>query len=237
MRERAGLQRPVGVMSRPGNQAQRCTQSAALSFAHLVKPASNARITSPLVLFGVAGMPAAVCFGRIYPRRSREFLLAPVALLAACLLLLFLFRVDHWHTVAPRLRWGGLIITFGLAMQAQVLEFAPDAKDLAVSLLSALYNAGIGAGALVGNHLAHDFRLPWIGSFGGIVGAFRRGVLLDVRRDRASCTKKFALVNIKSGEHIYGGLTGVIEVLLHFGALEARKLMPRRRDRFDNHWC
>jgi DHA1 family L-arabinose/isopropyl-beta-D-thiogalactopyranoside export protein-like MFS transporter len=140
-------------------------------FAHLVNHASNGRITYLLVLFGVAGMPAAICFGRFYPRQPHRFLLTTVALLPACLLLLFPFALTIGTLSLHILLWGGVIISFGLAMQAQVLELAHDATDLAVSLFSGLYNVGIGAGALLGNHIAHDFGLPWIGSFGGVVGA------------------------------------------------------------------
>jgi DHA1 family L-arabinose/isopropyl-beta-D-thiogalactopyranoside export protein-like MFS transporter len=61
-------------------------------------------------------------------------------------------------------------------MQAWVLKLAPEATDLAVSIYSGLYNVGIGAGALLGNHIAGDFGLPWIGTFGGVVGALAVGI-------------------------------------------------------------
>ncbi|MCA3841499.1 MAG: sugar transporter, partial [Burkholderia sp.] len=32
------------------------------------------------------------------------------------------------------------------------------------------------AGALLGNHIDGDFGLPWIGTFGGVVGAFAVGI-------------------------------------------------------------
>ena len=140
-------------------------------FAHLVNHASDNRITYLLVLFGVAGIPAAICFNRFYPQQPRQFLLTTVALVAACLLLLFPFALTIGTLSLHILLWGGLIISFGLAMQAQVLELAPDATDLAVSLFSGLYNVGIGAGALLGNYVAHNFGLAWTGTFGGLVGA------------------------------------------------------------------
>ena len=70
------------------------------------------------------------------------------------------------HTVV----WGGAIVSFGLAMQAWVLKLAPEATDLAVSIYSGLYNVGIGAGALLGNHIANGFGVSWVGTFGGVVG-------------------------------------------------------------------
>lgn len=140
-------------------------------FVQLVNHASNERITYLLVLFGLAGLPAAIIFNRVYPKQPRQFLLNTVTLIAVCLLLLFPFALTIGTLSVLVLLWGGLIISFGLAMQAQVLEIVPDATDLAVSLLSGLYNIGIGAGALLGNHVAHDFGLPWVGTFGGAFGA------------------------------------------------------------------
>lgn len=45
-----------------------------------------------------------------------------------------------------------------------------------MSIFSGLYNVGIGAGALIGNHIAGDFGLPWVGTFGGVVGAVAVGI-------------------------------------------------------------
>jgi MFS transporter, DHA1 family, L-arabinose/isopropyl-beta-D-thiogalactopyranoside export protein len=145
-------------------------------FARLVNHASNGRVTYLLVLFGVAGIPAAICFNRFYPKQPRQFVLVAVASLAACLLLLFPFALTIGTLSIHIFLWGGFIISFGLAMQAQVLKLAPDATDLAVSLFSGLYNVGIGAGALLGNHIAHDFGLQWLGSFGGVVGAISAAI-------------------------------------------------------------
>lgn len=145
-------------------------------FAHLVNHASNGRVTYLLVLFGVAGIPAAICFHRFYPAQPRQFVLIAVASIAACLLLLFPFALTIGTLSLHIFLWGGAIISFGLAMQSQVLKLAPDATDLAVSLFSGLYNVGIGAGALLGNHIAHDFGLQWLGSFGGVVGAISAAI-------------------------------------------------------------
>lgn len=139
-------------------------------FVRDVNHASENRITYILVLFGAAGIPAAVCFNRLFPARPAHFLLASIVATSTCLLILFPSALTivtlSVHTVA----WGGAIICFGLAMQAWVLKLAPDATDLAMSIYSALYNVGIGGGALLGNHIANDFGLPWIGTFGGLLG-------------------------------------------------------------------
>ncbi|KAG8152446.1 sugar transporter [Burkholderia catarinensis] len=145
-------------------------------FVQSVNHASSSRITYVLILFGVAGMPAAICFNRVYPHRPDDFLLASIVALSGCLLILFPCALNIVTLSVHTLVWGGAIVCFGLAMQAWVLKLAPEATDLAVSIYSGLYNVGIGAGALLGNHIAGGFGLPWIGTFGGVVGACAAGI-------------------------------------------------------------
>ncbi|MBM2769808.1 sugar transporter [Burkholderia anthina] len=145
-------------------------------FVQSINHASSGRITYVLILFGVAGVPAALCFNRVFPERPADFLLASIIALSACLLILFPSALNIVTLSVHTLVWGGAIVCFGLAMQAWVLKLAPDATDLAVSIFSGLYNVGIGAGALLGNHIAADFGLPWIGTFGGVVGIFSAGI-------------------------------------------------------------
>ncbi|MBN3785378.1 sugar transporter [Burkholderia sp. Ac-20353] len=145
-------------------------------FVHSVSHASGSRITFILILFGSAGIPAAFCFNRIYPHRPGTFLLASVIAIATCLLVLFPSALSIVTLSVHTVIWGGAIVCFGLAMQAWVLRLAPDATDLAVSIFSGLYNVGIGAGALLGNHIAGDFGLPWVGTFGGVVGGLGAGI-------------------------------------------------------------
>ncbi|MBJ9681239.1 MULTISPECIES: sugar transporter [Burkholderia] len=139
-------------------------------FVRHVNHASENRITYILVLFGAAGIPAAVCFNRLFPARPAQFLLGSIVATSTCLLILFPSALTIVTLSAHTVAWGGAIICFGLAMQAWVLKLAPDATDLAMSIYSALYNVGIGGGALLGNHIANDFGLPWIGTFGGLLG-------------------------------------------------------------------
>lgn len=145
-------------------------------FVQSVNHASSSRITYVLILFGVAGIPAAICFNRVYPHRPDDFLLGSIVALAGCLLILFPCALNIVTLSVHTLVWGGAIVCFGLAMQAWVLKLAPEGTDLAVSIFSGLYNVGIGAGALIGNHIAGDFGLPWVGTFGGVVGAVAVGI-------------------------------------------------------------
>lgn len=123
--------------------------------------------TGLLLLFGAAGLPASAIFSRCYRRRPGAFLLVSVAVVAVCLLLLRPAAGHLWTLGALSVIWGGAIIAFGLAMQAQVLRLASDATDVAMALYSGLYNVGIGSGALLGNRIATHLDMGQIGYWGG----------------------------------------------------------------------
>jgi MFS transporter, DHA1 family, L-arabinose/isopropyl-beta-D-thiogalactopyranoside export protein len=154
-------------------------------FLRHVNHASGNRITYILALFGGAGIPAAVLFNRLYPKEPERFMRNAVITIAACLLVLFPCALTIVTLSLHTLVWGGAIICFGLGMQAWVLKLAPDATDLAVSIFSGLYNIGIGAGALFGNHIANDFGTPWLGTFGGMIGGLGVGACWLAFRTRA----------------------------------------------------
>jgi len=145
-------------------------------FVRSVSHASEGQITYLLILFGSAGIPAALCFNHLYPQRPAQFLLASIVALSVCLLILFPCSLDIVTLSVHIVVWGGAIVCFGLAMQAWMLKLAPEATDLAVSIYSGLYNVGIGAGALFGNHIADRFGMPWIGTFGGLAGGLGAGM-------------------------------------------------------------
>jgi MFS transporter, DHA1 family, L-arabinose/isopropyl-beta-D-thiogalactopyranoside export protein len=137
---------------------------------------SNRRVTYILILFGSAGIPAAIGFNRLYPRQPGQYLQTSVMALCACLQVLFPCVLSIVTLSVHTVIWGGAIVSFGLAMQAWVLKLAPEAADLAVSIYSGLYNVGIGAGALLGNQIANQFGVSWIGTFGGLVGGAGAGL-------------------------------------------------------------
>ncbi|PVX82804.1 sugar transporter [Paraburkholderia unamae] len=145
-------------------------------FIQTVGHQSSHRITYLLILFGSAGIPAAICFNRIYPKQPGQFLQGAVFTVFVCLLVLFPSALSIVTLSVHTVIWGGAIVCFGLAMQAWVLKLAPEAADLAVSIYSGLYNVGIGAGALLGNHIANDFGVSWVGTFGGVVGGLGAAV-------------------------------------------------------------
>lgn len=57
----------------------------------------------------------------------------------------------------------------GLGMQVKVIDLAPDATDIAMSIYSGIFNIGIGAGALIGNQVILHAGMTNIGYAGTIL--------------------------------------------------------------------
>lgn len=130
--------------------------------------------TVVLLLNGTAGIVGSVLFARVAARYPRGFLLLAIIGIAACLLALVPALVSAWSLYALVSLWGVAMIAFALDMQSKVLHLASDATDVAMSLFSALFNVGIGAGALLGSQVSLQLGLQHIGNAGGalaLVGA------------------------------------------------------------------
>lgn len=138
-------------------------------FARAIAHLNENMTTVLLLLFGGAGLLGSVLFGRFGGRHPRSFMILAVTGLAFCLLLLLPAARDALPMGVLGLVWGTAIMGFGLAVQAKVLELAPDATDVAMSISSALYNVGIGGGALLGSRVALHLGLADIGLIGGVL--------------------------------------------------------------------
>ena len=73
-----------------------------------------------------------------------------MALLAISLLLVIPSTYFDNGILYLSLLWGISMTGIGLTLQLKVLELAPDATDIAMSIFSGIFNIGIGGGALVG---------------------------------------------------------------------------------------
>lgn len=122
-----------------------------------------------LLIFGGAGILGSFLSSRYQQRYPQTFLLATIATLAVCLLLLLPLAQYTWPLRILIGIWGIAIICFGLAMQAKILSLASDASDVAMALYSGLYNLGIGAGALLGNQISLHVGMRYIGLVGGAI--------------------------------------------------------------------
>lgn len=119
-----------------------------------------------LLSFGVAGLLASWLFGHFYDRFPRAFLISAMATL------LFSLLASVWLPHVPILwlalamLWGLAITAISLAFQLRVLQLAPNATDVAMSIFSGIYNVGIGGGAFVGGLVIASLGLAMVGYVG-----------------------------------------------------------------------
>lgn len=137
---------------------------------------SGTMATSLLLVFGLSGITASLIFNRCYRISPNKFLLLLLGLLVVSLLLLLPLSHHSFAMFILIFIWGIGISGIGLSLQVRVLQLAPDATDVAMSIYSGIYNIGIGAGALVGNQVMQHLGLGQIGMVGGITASI--GILL-----------------------------------------------------------
>ena len=61
------------------------------------------------------------------------------------------------------------MMTLGLTLQTKIIQLAPDATDIAMSIYSGIFNVGIGGGAFLGGLTVSQRNLNDIGWVGGWV--------------------------------------------------------------------
>ncbi|MFV0481293.1 MAG: sugar transporter, partial [Campylobacteraceae bacterium] len=127
--------------------------------------------------FGIAGIFGSVLFAKYSASFPFAALFAPILLLLVCLFGLKFLDFSHISMIFLVFLWGISVICFSLALQVKVLELAPDATDVAMSIYSGIYNIGIGGGAFVGGLIFEHISKNSIG-FGGAGFAFVSVLLL-----------------------------------------------------------
>lgn len=128
---------------------------------------SGTMATSILLVFGLSGITASLLFNRCYRFGPAKFLTLLLLILTLSLLLLLPLSHNVMAMFVLIFIWGIGISGIGLSLQVRVLQLAPDATDVAMSIYSGIYNIGIGAGALVGNQVMQHLGLSQIGAVGG----------------------------------------------------------------------
>ena len=139
-------------------------------FMQLVANASEGFTTLLLLLFGSAGIVGSLLFSSLGKKFPSALLIAAIALVTLCMGLLIFAAVRPGAIITLCVVWGMAMMMIGLGMQIRVLSLAPDATDVAMSLMSGIYNIGIGAGALLGSQVSAYMSLSDVGNVGAMIG-------------------------------------------------------------------
>lgn len=123
-----------------------------------------------LLVFGTAGILGSVIFSVFGNKFPSSLLISAIGLTTLCMGLLLFAAVQPRAITLLCVVWGMAMMMVGLAMQVRVLALAPDATDVAMSLLSGIYNIGIGAGALLGSQVSIHLQLSDVGNVGALIG-------------------------------------------------------------------
>ena len=133
--------------------------------AHLRESA----ITFALMLFGLAGIVGSILFSKKYDKHPVAFINVAVYGIVAFLYLLQPASISMGSTLLVCVLWGIAITVFNLVFQALIIQFAPQATSIAMSIYSGIFNVGIGSGALIGGYTCTYLSLGWIGYIGGTI--------------------------------------------------------------------
>lgn len=126
-------------------------------------------ITFALMLFGLAGIVGSILFSKKYDKHPVAFINVAVYGIVAFLYLLQPASISMGSTLLVCVLWGIAITAFNLVFQALIIQFAPQATSIAMSIYSGIFNVGIGSGALIGGYTCTYLSLGWIGYIGGTI--------------------------------------------------------------------
>lgn len=127
-------------------------------------------VTLTLIVFGLVGMVGSFLFAKYYPTHPLELIKASIMVIT---LMLLGMRFAAWNIYMVMLLcvlWGTAIVVYNLAFQAKIIEYAPQATAVAMSVYSGIFNLGIGTGALFGS-IVCSVSLHFIGYAGGLIAA------------------------------------------------------------------
>ena len=139
-------------------------------FMNTVANQNGGFTTLLLLLFGLAGLLGSTLFSSLGSRFPSSLLLGAISLLTLCMALLLIAASHKIEVTLLCIIWGMAIMIINLSLQVRVLSLAPDATDVAMSMMSGIYNIGIGAGALAGGKISGLVGLSWVGYTGAVIG-------------------------------------------------------------------
>lgn len=121
-----------------------------------------------LLIIGGAGIIGSIIFTKKSAQHPIALPIISISCLLASLILLTISANTHISVMILCLIWGGAMTVIALALQTKVLDAAPDASDVAISMFSGIFNIGIGGGALVGSIVLAKMDISYIGYVGAI---------------------------------------------------------------------
>ncbi|MDO5059441.1 MAG: sugar transporter [Neisseria sp.] len=132
---------------------------------------SDGQVTLLLLCYGAAGFLGSYVFGKWFDRHSKTLFFLCTAAIALAMLLLAPLSGSPYALYALAFLWSTAFMSLMLAMVSRVLHFAAEATDVGTAIHSALFNLGIGSGALLGRAAVQHFGLPNIGYTGASLAA------------------------------------------------------------------
>lgn len=128
-------------------------------------------ITLILTLFGVIGIIGSFLFSKYFNKMQLLFIRYSLIGVSCSLLLMELMSFSTASVLVLCIFWGLAINFYNLVFQLKIIEIAPQATAIAMSVYSGIYNVGIGSGALTGGLVCNDFSIGIIGYVGGFLAA------------------------------------------------------------------
>lgn len=128
--------------------------------------------TVTLLIFGLSGIVGSMIYTKY--NAFHPFNCLFIAILTICLSLLLLLPISSYpQLVIPILiSWGIATMIFNLSLQTKIIQLAPDATDVAMSMFSGIFNIGIGGGAFIGGLTITHLDLSNIGFVGFTICLF-----------------------------------------------------------------
>ncbi|WP_211186728.1 sugar transporter [Rouxiella aceris] len=136
-------------------------------FLQKVSQVNDNFTTLLLLLFGLAGIIGSLVFTRLNSKFPSGLLIVSLTILLLSLMLLLPLSFNITSLIVLSVLWGVAMTIIGLSLQVKVLSMAPDATDVAMSLMSGIYNIAIGGGALIGSQVSLYLNMSDIGFVGG----------------------------------------------------------------------
>ena len=124
-------------------------------------------VTVILTIFGAAGLLGSYLFSHLYNAHRYSFLPLSIGLVMMSLFLL-LPASSHLTTIISLcILWGISVTAFNVTGQAEVIQSTDSATaPVAMSLLSGIYNLGIGSGTWLGGAICSQLSIAYIGYAG-----------------------------------------------------------------------